>query len=63
MAEPRKHPEKDKGANSKTGVASGETPSTDATKRPDRPVDEEDVFGGAERTHKGERVESPGTKP
>jgi hypothetical protein len=60
MAEPRQ-PES---ANSeKSGVKPGETPNTDQTRKPDRPVDEEDVFGGAERNQKGDDVESEGTKP
>jgi hypothetical protein len=60
MSEPRKTED---AHNSKSGVVPGETPTTDATRRPDRPVDEEDVFGGAERTHKGEDVESENAKP
>jgi len=47
----------------KTGVKSGDTRTTDATRKPVRPVEEEDVFGGAERTKKNEEVESGGTKP
>lgn len=60
MAEPRQ-PEGSKDA--KSGVTPGDTPSTDATRKPDRPVEEEDVFGGAERTHKGEDVQSDKAKP
>jgi len=60
MAEPRQ-PQSD--TNAKSGVKPGATPNTDATRKPDRPVDEEDVFGGAERTHKGEEVESDNAKP
>ncbi len=48
MSKPR---ETEDAHNAKSGVRPGETPSTDATRRPDRPVDEEDVYGGAERTH------------
>lgn len=53
-----KHP-----TTSRSGVAEGETRSTDATRKPDRPVDEEDVFGGHERTQKNDDVESGGAKP
>jgi hypothetical protein len=59
MAEPRQ-PESEKQA--KSGVEPGATPNTDKTRRPDRPVEEEDVFGGAERAKKGEPVKSEGTK-
>lgn len=47
----------------KSGVMPGGTPSTDKTRKSDRPVEEEDVFGGAERTQKGEDVQSESTKP
>ncbi len=47
----------------KSGVEPGETPSTDKTCKPDRPVEEEDVFGGAERTQKDENVKSESAKP
>ena len=60
MATPQQPPRE---PDAKTGVAPGETPSTDNTRTPDRPVDEEDVFGGAERTHKGEDVQSESAKP
>jgi hypothetical protein len=60
MAEPRQ-PERAKDA--KSGVTPGETSNTDKTRKPDRPVEEEDVFGGAERTQKGQDVESPNSKP
>jgi hypothetical protein len=60
MSEPRN---KEDSHNSRSGVTPGETQNTDATRRPDRPVDEEDVFGGAERTHKNEDVESENAKP
>lgn len=60
MAEPRQ-PESEK--NAKAGVKPGATPNTDGSRKPDRPVEEEDVFGGAERTQKGEGVKSSGTKP
>lgn len=60
MSQPRQ-PKSD--ANAKSGVEPGETPNTDASSKPDRPVDEEDVFGGAERTHKGEDVASDSAKP
>lgn len=49
--------------NAKSGITPGETPNTDKTRKPDRPVDEEDVFGGAERTHKNEDVQSDSVKP
>lgn len=60
MAEPRQ-PENEK--NAKSGITPGETPTTDKSRKPDRPVEEEDVFGGAERTQKGQDVESPNSKP
>lgn len=60
MATPQQPPRE---PDAKTGVASGETPSTDTTRNADRPVEEEDVFGGAERAHKGEPVSSPNAKP
>jgi hypothetical protein len=47
----------------KSGVAPGE--ASDAASRPhggDKPVAEEDVFGGAERV-KDQNVKSPETKP
>lgn len=59
MAEPRQ-PERE---TSKPGVKPGATPNTDRTRNPDRPVEEEDVFGGAERAQKGEPVSSSATKP
>lgn len=60
MAAPQQPPPE---PDAKTGVTPGETPNTDKTSKPDRPVDEEDVFGGAERTHKGEDVQSENAKP
>lgn len=60
MAAPRQ-PESEK--NAKSGVKPGATPNTDKTRKPDRPVEEEDVFGGAERTQKGEDVQSDSAKP
>jgi hypothetical protein len=60
MTEPRQ-PESSKDA--KSGVKPGATPNTDATRKLDRPIEEEDVFGGAERTQKGEEVQSGGAKP
>lgn len=60
MAEPRQ-PESPK--NAKSGVKPGETPNTDRSRKPDRPVEEEDVFGGAERTQKGDDVTSESAKP
>lgn len=60
MAEPRR-PERQKGA--KTGVKSGETPNTTGPKGGKRPVDEEDIFGGVERTQRGEPVDSKNAKP
>lgn len=60
MAEPR---QPDHQKNAKSGVKPGETPSTPGPKGGTRPVEEEDVFGGAERAHKGEPVSSPNAKP
>jgi hypothetical protein len=60
MAEPR---QPERAEHAKSGVKPGATPSTDASRKPDRPVEEEDVFGGAERTQKGEDVQSGGAKP
>jgi len=60
MATPQQPPRE---PNAKSGVTPGETPSTDKTRKPDRPVEEEDVFGGAERAHKGEDVQSESAKP
>ncbi|MGD9979274.1 MAG: hypothetical protein AB7H66_04780 [Hyphomonadaceae bacterium] len=60
MAEQRQ-PEREKEARS--GVKPGETPNTPGPKGGKRPVEEEDVFGGAERAQKGQRVDSPNTKP
>lgn len=53
----------DRQKNAKTGVEPGETANTIAPKGGDRPVEEEDVFGGAERAQKGEPVSSPNAKP
>jgi hypothetical protein len=47
----------------KSGVKDGATPNTPGPKGGKRPVEEEDVFGGAERAQKGEPVSSPNTKP
>lgn len=60
MTEPRQ-PERQTDA--KSGVKPGETPNTPGPKGGDRPVEEEDVFGGAERAQKGEPVSSPNAKP
>lgn len=60
MAEPRQ-PESSKHA--KSGVKPGATPNTDASRKPNRPVEEEDVFGGHERTDKTKDVETGATKP
>jgi hypothetical protein len=60
MAEPRQ-PESEPSA--KSGVKPGATPNTDGSRKSDRPVEEEDVFGGAERTQKGEDVQSDKAKP
>jgi len=46
-----------------SGVKPGETPNTTKQGGGPRPVDEEDVFGGAERTHKNDGVESENAKP
>lgn len=59
MTEPHKQPNA-KGA--KSGLKDGEgapPPQTGGA----RPVEEEDVFGGAERTKKGDDVESDSAKP
>lgn len=60
MAEPRP-PESQKDA--KSGVKPGETLTTPGPKGGDRPVPEEDVFGGAERVRKGKDVRSEDAKP
>lgn len=60
MSEQRQ-PESEKHA--KAGLKQGATPNTDQTRKPDRPVEEEDVFGGHERTDKTKDVESGATKP
>ena len=60
MAE-RREPESEK--NTQAGVKPGETPNTDGSRKPDRPVEEEDVFGGHERNDKTKDVESGATKP
>lgn len=60
MTEPR---EQKPARGAKTGVEPGETPGAKTQGGPKRPVEEEDVFGGAERTHKGEKVESENAKP
>lgn len=60
MAEPRQ-PERQK--NAKTGLKPGSTPSTPGPKGGNRPVPEEDVFGGAERVRKGKDIQSPNAKP
>lgn len=60
MTEPRQPKRED---NAKTGVKPGETPNTVAPTGRKRPVEEEDVFGGAERAQKGEPVSSPNAKP
>jgi hypothetical protein len=60
MAPPQQPPRE---PDAKSGVKPGETPNTDKTSKPDRPVEEEDVFGGAERTQKGEDIQSESAKP
>jgi len=60
MAEPRR-PERHK--DEKSGVKPSATPTTPGPKGGDRPVEEEDVFGGAERAQEGEPVSSPNAKP
>ncbi len=60
MTEPRQ-PKSEKTA--KSGVEPGSTPSTPGPKGGDRPVPEEDIFGGAERVRKGKDVSSPNAKP
>jgi hypothetical protein len=46
----------------KSGVKPGSTPTRDPRDSGKRPVEEEDVFGGAERTQ-NERVTSDKAKP
>ncbi len=60
MAEPR---QSESEAGAKGGVKPGATPSTPGPKGGARPVDEEDVFGGAERAQMGEPVSSSNAKP
>jgi hypothetical protein len=60
MVKPRQ-PERAKGA--KSGVEPGTTPSTDKTRVPKRPIEEEDIFGGVERSQRGQPVEGEKTKP
>jgi hypothetical protein len=60
MTGPRR-PDSHKGA--KTGVKPGETPNTTGPKGGKRPTEEEDVFGGAERSQKGGPVDSSHAKP
>lgn len=60
MAEPR---QPESANNAKSGLKPGATPNTDGSRKPDRPVEEEDVFGGAERAQKGETPSSPNAKP
>lgn len=59
MAEPR---QPETAPSAKAGVKSGDTPSTTSKGGPKRPVEEEDVFGGAERT-RNKDVESGDAKP
>lgn len=59
MAEPTKPPHEPE---SKSGVEPGETPNTTKQGGGKRPVEEEDVFGGAERTGGGS-VSSEKAKP
>lgn len=49
--------------NAKSGVKPSATPTTPGPKGGDRPVTEEDVFGGAERVRKGKDVKSADAKP
>lgn len=60
MAEPCR-PDSHKHAQS--GIKPGSTPNTSGPKGDNRPVPEEDVFGGAERVRKGRDVRSPDAKP
>lgn len=39
---------------SKSGLKPGSTPNTDASRKGDRPVEDNDMFGGAERTGKND---------
>ncbi len=47
----------------KSGVKDGATANTSGAKGGARPVEEEDVFGGAERARKGKPVRSGNAKP
>ncbi|ANP47084.1 hypothetical protein [Candidatus Viadribacter manganicus] len=60
MTEPQQ-PRSEK--NAKSGVKPGQTPNTTGSKNANRPVPEEDVFGGADRVRKGKDVRSPKAKP
>jgi len=60
MAAPQQ-PHDAKGA--KSGAKPGEGAHTPDRRDPKRPVDEEDVFGGAERADKGAPVKSDHAKP
>ncbi|MFT3727701.1 MAG: hypothetical protein QM759_07750 [Terricaulis sp.] len=60
MTAPRQ-PEETKRA--KGGLKDGETPNTTRSKGGARSVEEEDAFGGAERTRKGKPVRSQDAKP
>ncbi len=60
MATPQQ-PQSSKGAKSGLKPGDGAPPSQNGGGK--RPVDEEDVFGGAERTHKNEPVKSNKAKP
>lgn len=62
MTEPRQ-PETGKGAKSGVVPGKGAPPVKDKREGGARPVEEEDVFGGAERAQKGEPVTSKNTKP
>lgn len=51
-----------RGKTAKTGLKEGTTPTRGPKSRGKRPVEEEDVYGGAERTHVT-RVKSDKVKP
>lgn len=60
MATPQQPPHEPK---AKSGVKPGQGAHKPDRVDPQRPVDEEDIFGGAERTDKTESVRSDHAKP
>lgn len=61
MPQQKQKPTKGSGAGHKPGEAGA--PAREKSDRAQRPVEEEDTFGGAERTQKGKRVSSKNAKP